>query len=173
MKTFKEFLNEQHVEEIDEGAGARALAAIGICLSCLFGVVRCNNHIATEGLEKLGENTIENYTDYNQEGWGKKLIAGGDAGMKTLYGAVVELAREKDISCYDAAREIKGTFTLSMKSKFSSINKVLNLDDIANVTKTKHGDIDCVVVTCKKTAGDEGSYEYYDVVIPEFEAQAQ
>ena len=58
MKTFKEFLNEQHVEEIDEGAGARALAAIGICLSCLFGVVRCNNHIATEGLEITHEHSL-------------------------------------------------------------------------------------------------------------------
>lgn len=167
MKTFNEFLNEH--EELDKSF-ASTLGAIGICIACLFGVTRCNNAIATKGLKDLGQNTIENFQDFNQEGWGRKVFLGGDARMKAAYGAVIELAREKGISCYDAAREIKGNFGENMKARFGGVNNMLNMHPIKNVSKTQMDGEDCVIITIE--ISDSETKEYVDIVIPEFEAQA-
>lgn len=142
--------------------------AVLIC----FGIATCNNTVADKELKKVSKTAQTDYKSYNSESWGQGLV-GGDARKKAVYATYLGIAKDNNITVYEAVKSSRSKFAGQFKNKFRSLCAFLSLPDVRNVTRTDINGKPAVVVHYTwRECEDEHCYtEHDEVTIPEINAK--
>lgn len=133
-----------------------------------FCVGTCNNSLADSELAKVSSNAKTEYQEYNSESWINGIV-GGDARKKTVYATYLGIAKENKISVYEAVKNTRSKFAGQFKNKFRSLNAMISLPNVRNVTRTEINGKPAVIVhyTWEDCNNDHCYTEHDEVTIPE------
>lgn len=133
-----------------------------------FCVGTCNNSLADGELAKVSSNAKTEYQEYNSESWFNGIV-GGDARKKTVYATYLGIAKENKISVYEAVKNTRSKFAGQFKNKFRSLNAMISLPNVRNVTRTEINGKPAVIVhyTWEDCNNDHCYTEHDEVTIPE------
>ena len=133
-----------------------------------FCVGTCNNSLADSELAKVSSNAKTEYQEYNSESWFNGIV-GGDARKKTVYATYLGIAKENKISVYEAVKNTRSKFAGQFKNKFRSLNAMISLPNVRNVTRTDINGKPAVIVhyTWENCNNDHCYTEHDEVTIPE------
>ena len=133
-----------------------------------FCVGTCNNSLADGELAKVSSNAKTEYQEYNSESWINGIV-GGDARKKTVYATYLGIAKENKISVYEAVKNTRSKFAGQFKNKFRSLNAMISLPNVRNVTRTEINGKPAVIVhyTWEDCNNDHCYTEHDEVTIPE------
>lgn len=128
----------------------------------------CNNSLADSELAKVSSNAKTEYQEYNSESWLNGIV-GGDARKKTVYATYLGIAKENKISVYEAVKNTRSKFAGQFKNKFRSLNAMISLPNLRNVTRTDINGKPAVIVhyTWEDCNNDHCYTEHDEVTIPE------
>ena len=128
----------------------------------------CNNSLADSELAKVSSNAKTEYQEYNSESWINGIV-GGDARKKTVYATYLGIAKENKISVYEAVKNTRSKFAGQFKNKFRSLNAMISLPNVRNVTRTEINGKPAVIVhyTWEDCNNDHCYTEHDEVTIPE------
>lgn len=128
----------------------------------------CNNSLADGELAKVSSNAKTEYQEYNSESWLNGIV-GGDARKKTVYATYLGIAKENKISVYEAVKNTRSKFAGQFKNKFRSLNAMISLPNVRNVTRTEINGKPAVIVhyTWENCSNDHCYTEHDEVTIPE------
>ena len=128
----------------------------------------CNNSLADSELAKVSSNAKTEYQEYNSESWFNGIV-GGDARKKTVYATYLGIAKENKISVYEAVKNTRSKFAGQFKNKFRSLNAMISLPNVRNVTRTDINGKPAVIVhyTWENCNNDHCYTEHDEVTIPE------
>ncbi len=128
----------------------------------------CNNSLADSELAKVSSNAKTEYQEYNSESWLNGIV-GGDARKKTVYATYLGIAKENKISVYEAVKNTRSKFAGQFKNKFRSLNAMISLPNVRNVTRTEINGKPAVIVhyTWEDCNNDHCYTEHDEVTIPE------
>lgn len=138
-------------------------------LFACFCVGTCNNSLADKELAKLSSTAKSDYKEYNSESWGNAIV-GGNVRKKTVYATYLGIAKENNISVYEAVKNTRRKFAGQFKNKFRSLNTLISLPSVRNVTRTDINGKPAVIVhyTWQNCGSDNHCYtEHDEVTIPE------
>jgi hypothetical protein len=119
--TDKEKNAKEFFESTGKGIGALSVGIyaglLTILIASAFGIRSCKNNEADKGLKELG--SYENYMKYNVDNQGTlgRAVGIGDIQSKAMYACIVSLARDKDISIDEAARQATSTYIKRWKKE--------------------------------------------------------
>jgi hypothetical protein len=133
-----------------------------------FCVGTCNNSLADGELAKVSTTAKTEYQEYNSESWFNGIV-GGDARKKTVYATYLGIAKENKISVYEAVKNTRSKFAGQFKNKFRSLNAMISLPNVRNVTRTEINGKPAVIVhyTWENCNNDHCYTEHDEVTIPE------
>jgi hypothetical protein len=133
-----------------------------------FCVGTCNNSLADGELAKVSTTGKTEYQEYNSESWFNGIV-GGDARKKTVYATYLGIAKENKISVYEAVKNTRSKFAGQFKNKFRSLNAMISLPNVRNVTRTEINGKPAVIVhyTWENCNNDHCYTEHDEVTIPE------
>ena len=140
-----------------------------LALFLCFCVGTCNNSLANSELAKVSSTAKTEYQEYNSESWLNGIV-GGDARKKTVYATYLGIAKENNISVYEAVKNTRSKFAGQFKNKFRSLNALISLPNVRNVTRTDINGKPAVIVhyTWQNCDSDNYCYtEHDEVTIPE------
>ena len=140
-----------------------------ILLIFCFCVGTCNNSLADKELAKVSSTAKSDYQEYNSETWLNSIV-GGNARKKTVYATYLGIAKENGVSVYEAVKNTRSKFAGQFKNKFRSLNAMISLPNVRNVTRTDINGKHAVIVhyTWKNCNKDGSCYtEHDEVTIPE------
>ena len=141
-----------------------------ILLFFYYCVETCNNSLANKELAKVSSTAKSDYQEYNSETW-LNSIFGGDARKKTVYATYLGIAKENGVSVYEAVKNTRSKFAGQFKNKFRSLNAMISLPNVRNVTRTDINGKPAVIVhyTWKNCNKDSRRCytEHDEVTIPE------
>jgi len=128
----------------------------------------CNNSLADSELAKVSSNAKTEYQEYNSESWINGIV-GGDARKKTVYATYLGIAKENKISVYEAVKNTRSKFAGQFKNKFRSLNAMISLPNVRNITRTEINGKPAVIVhyTWEDCNNDHCYTEHDEVTIPE------
>lgn len=140
-----------------------------ILLFFCFFVGTCNNSLADKELAKVSSTAKSDYQEYNSETWLNSIV-GGNARKKTVYATYLGIAKENGVSVYESVKNIRSKFAGQFKNKFRSLNAMVSLPNVRNVTRTDIDGKPVVIVhyTWQNCNKDGSCYtEHDEVTIPE------
>ena len=140
-----------------------------ILLFLCFCVGTCNNSLADKELAKVSSTAKSDYQEYNSETWLNSIV-GGNARKKTVYATYLGIAKENGVSIYEAVKNTRSKFAGQFKNKFRSLNAMVSLPNVRNVTRTDIDGKPAVIVhyTWQNCNKDGSCYtEHDEVTIPE------
>lgn len=140
-----------------------------LALFLCFCVGTCNNSLADKELAKVSSTAKSDYEEYNSETWVNSIV-GGNATKKTVYATYLGIAKENNISVYEAVKNTRSKFAGQFKNKFRSLNTLISLPNVRNVTRTDINGKQAVIVhyTWQNCDSDNHCYtEHDEVTIPE------
>ncbi len=163
-------LNPYHTDDTDP-----AIKIIGIVVAIIvcFGFVMCTNSMADAELKKVSPSAKSDYQSYNTESWSQSVL-GGDARKKSVYSTYLGIAKDNNITVYEAVKFSRSKFAGQFKNKFRSFSTFLSLPDVRNVTRTEINGKPAVIVhyTWRQCDSDDHCYtEHDEVTIPEINYQ--
>lgn len=138
--------------------------AVILCL----GIATCNNSLADADLQKASPHAKTDYKEYNTESWSQSIV-GGDSRKKSVYATYLALAKENNITVYEAVKLSRSKFAGQFKNKFRSFSTFMSLPNVRNVTRTSIGGKPAVIVhyTWRSCNGDHCHTNHDEVTIPE------
>ena len=145
---------------------------MALILAGCFVFATCTNSCVDSDLNKISPEAKAEYLTHNTESWTDKLV-GGNSMKKAVYATYTAIAKENNISVYDAIKESRGKFAGQFKNKFKTMGSFLALPNIRNAYKTEDDGIVCVVVhfTWQSCSGSGENHhcwtEHDEVIIPE------
>lgn len=140
-----------------------------ILLFFCFFVGTCNNSLADKELAKVSSTAKSDYQEYNSETWLNSIV-GGNARKKTVYATYLGIAKENGVSVYESVKNTRSKFAGQFKNKFRSLNAMISLPNVRNVTRTDIDGKPVVIVhyTWQNCNKDGSCYtEHDEVTIPE------
>lgn len=140
-----------------------------ILLFFCFFVGTCNNSLADKELAKVSSTAKSDYQEYNSETWLNSIV-GGNARKKAVYATYLGIAKENGVSVYESVKNIRSKFAGQFKNKFRSLNAMISLPNVRNVTRTDIDGKPVVIVhyTWQNCNKDGSCYtEHDEVTIPE------
>lgn len=140
-----------------------------ILLFFCFFVGTCNNSLADKELAKVSSTAKSDYQEYNSETWLNSIV-GGNARKKTVYATYLGIAKENGVSVYESVKNTRSKFAGQFKNKFRSLNAMISLPNVRNVTRTDIDGKPAVIVhyTWQNCNKDGSCYtEHDEVTIPE------
>ena len=88
-----------------------------LALFLCFCIGTCNNSIADKELAKISSTAKSDYMEYNSETWVNGIV-GGNATKKTVYATYLGIAKENNITVYEAVKNTRSKFAGQFKNKF-------------------------------------------------------
>lgn len=145
-----------------------AIVAVFLC----FMFATCQNSLADKELDKVSKTAKSSYLEHNTESWSEKLV-GGNSMKKAVYATYQGIAKENNISVYEAVKQTRGKFAGQFKTHFRSLSSFLSLPTIRNAYRSDDMGKQVVIVhfTWQNCSGSGDDYhcwtEHDEVVIPE------
>lgn len=155
----------------DSNAGCSIMTLIVVLILC-FLFATCQNSLADKELNKVSKTAKAEYLEHNTESWGNKIV-GGNSMKKAVYATYQSIAKENNISVYEAVKQTRGKFAGQFKTHFRSLSSFLSLPNIRNAYRSDDMGKQVVIVhfTWTECSGSGDSHhcwtEHDEVVIPE------
>ena len=143
---------------MENNSGTYIIFGFFILFLC-FCVGTCNNLLADKELAKVSSTAKSDYQEYNSETWVNNIV-GGNATKKTVYATYLGIAKENN----------RSKFAGQFKNKFRSLNALISLPNVRNVTRTDINGKPAVIVhyTWQNCDSDNHCHtEHDEVTIPE------
>jgi hypothetical protein len=144
------------------------IVAVVVCF--LFAM--CQNSLVDKDLNKVSATAKSEYLEHNTESCGNKLV-GGNSMKKAVYATYQGIAKENNISVYEAVKQTRGKFAGQFKTHFRSLGSFLALPNIRNAYRSDDMGKQVVIVhfTWQECSGSGDNHhcwtEHDEVVIPE------
>lgn len=136
---------------------------------------KCTNSVLDKEMNNISETAKQEYQNFNTEDWSDKVL-GGNTMKKSVYVTYSSIAKENNISVFEAVQKSRGEFAGQLKAKFKTFSSFLALPTVRNATKSTYNNRNVVIVhyTYRKCETDEDNKEYCytehdEVTIPENE----
>ena len=144
---------------------------LGVCFLC-FLFVQCQNSLVDKDLAKVSPSAKSDYLAHNTESWGDKFV-GGDHMKKAVFATYQGIAKENNISVYQAVKQTRGKFAGQFKAQFRSMGAFLSLPNVRNAYHSEQDGKLVVIVhyTWQSCSGSGDNHhcwtEHDEVIIPE------
>lgn len=144
---------------------------LGALFFC-FMFAKCQNSLADKELNKVSNTAKAEYLEHNTESWSNKFV-GGNSMKKAVYATYQGIAKENNISVYEAVKQTRGKFAGQFKTHFRSLSSFLSLPNIRNAYRSDEMGKQVVIVhftwqECSGSGDDHHCWtEHDEVIIPE------